>query len=141
MDQRSIVLYLSRKGLAAVAIHDDLVASLGAEEISNQLSVGKTLLPRSEIGHLQSRDHFSELNIEPDDCDETILLALNEQPFASIRQLARLTHLPGTTIHWRGTQSLGFQVQHLLSVPHRLSDTQKSNRVELSRAFLSLLTT
>jgi hypothetical protein len=31
---------------------------------------------------------FSELTIEPNDCDEAILLALNEQPFVSIRQLA-----------------------------------------------------
>jgi hypothetical protein len=36
---------------------------------------------------------------------------------------------------------LGFQVRHLRWVPHRLSDIQKSNRVELPRAFLSLLTT
>jgi hypothetical protein len=33
MDQRSIVLYLSRKRLSAVAIHDDLVATLGAEAV------------------------------------------------------------------------------------------------------------
>jgi hypothetical protein len=34
MDQQSIVLYLSRKGLSAVAIHDDLVPILGAEAVS-----------------------------------------------------------------------------------------------------------
>jgi hypothetical protein len=34
MDQRSIVLCLGRKGLAAVAIEDDLVATLGAQAIS-----------------------------------------------------------------------------------------------------------
>jgi hypothetical protein len=58
MDQKSIVLYLARKRLGAVAIHDDLVATLGAEAINSQLSFGNTLPPRSEIGHLQSRDHF-----------------------------------------------------------------------------------
>jgi hypothetical protein len=34
MDQQSIVLYLSRKRLSAVAIHDDLVATLGAEAVN-----------------------------------------------------------------------------------------------------------
>jgi hypothetical protein len=34
MNQQSIVLYLSRKGLSAVAIHDDLVATPGAEAVS-----------------------------------------------------------------------------------------------------------
>jgi hypothetical protein len=86
------------KGLAAVVVHDDLVATPGVEAISsqlsalssqlsalsNQLSVGNTPPPRSEIGHLQSRDYFSELKIESNDCDEAILLALNEQLFASI---------------------------------------------------------
>jgi hypothetical protein len=34
MDQLSIVLYLARKGLAAVAIDEDLITTLGAEGIS-----------------------------------------------------------------------------------------------------------
>jgi hypothetical protein len=42
MDQQSIVLYLSRKGLLAIAIHDDLVATLGAEAVS-YLSVTRYL--------------------------------------------------------------------------------------------------
>jgi hypothetical protein len=36
MDQQSVVLYLSRKGHSAVAIHDDFVATLGAEAVSYQ---------------------------------------------------------------------------------------------------------
>jgi hypothetical protein len=31
MEQRSIVLYLARKGLSPLAIHDDLVTTLGAD--------------------------------------------------------------------------------------------------------------
>jgi hypothetical protein len=38
MHQESIVLYVARKGLAAVAIHDDRVTMLGAQAISYQLS-------------------------------------------------------------------------------------------------------
>jgi hypothetical protein len=34
MDQQSIVLYLFRNGLSPVAIHDDRVATLGAEAVS-----------------------------------------------------------------------------------------------------------
>jgi hypothetical protein len=129
------------KGLVAVAIHDDLVATLGTDAISYKLSVCNSLPSRSETGHLQPREPYSKLNIEPDDCGEAILLALNEQSFSSIRQLARLTHLPRTTVHMRLTQPLGFQIRHLGWVPHRLSEIQQSNRVELSRIFVSLLTT
>jgi hypothetical protein len=34
MDQRSIVLYLARNGLAAVSIDEDFITTLGAEAIS-----------------------------------------------------------------------------------------------------------
>jgi hypothetical protein len=42
---------------------------------------------------------FAEPNPEPDDSDNVILLALAEQPFASVRQLARLTSLPRSIVH------------------------------------------
>jgi hypothetical protein len=84
MDQRSIVLYLARKGLATVAIHDDRVATLGVEAISYP-SVTRHLR-EARLATSNPGITFSELNIESDDCDEAILLALNEQPFAPIRQ-------------------------------------------------------
>jgi hypothetical protein len=56
---------------------------------------------------------FSEPKPEPDDSDNAILLALAEQPFASVRQLARLTNQPRSTVHRQLTQSLGFRVRHL----------------------------
>jgi hypothetical protein len=34
MDQQSIVFYRSRKGLSAAAIHDNLVATIGAEAVN-----------------------------------------------------------------------------------------------------------
>jgi hypothetical protein len=37
MEQRSIVLYLARKGLSPVAIHGDLVTTLGADADEMQM--------------------------------------------------------------------------------------------------------
>jgi DNA-binding IclR family transcriptional regulator len=42
-----------------------------------------------------------------------ILAALEDNPFASVRQLSRLTHLPSTTVYRRLTQSLGFAARHV----------------------------
>jgi hypothetical protein len=94
--------------LAAIAIHHDLVAMLGGEAIS-YLSVTDHLR-EVRLSTSNAGTTFSELSIEPDDCDEAILLVLNEQPFASIRQLTRFTHLPGTIVDRDLTQSLGLQV-------------------------------
>jgi hypothetical protein len=139
MDQRSIVLYLARKKLSALDIYTDLVQTLGPDAVSYPsvtrfLRDAKCTLPNPPAT-------FSDEMPGSDDSDEAILLALTEQPFASIRQLSRLTHLSRTTVYRRLTQSLGFHVRHLRWVPHRLSDAQKSNRVELSQRLLSMLTT
>jgi hypothetical protein len=137
MGQRLIVLYLARNGLAAVAIHDDLVATLGLEAISYPSLIyhlQEAILATSNPGIA-----FSQLNTEPDDCDEAILLTLNEQSFASILQLAGITHLSTTAVHRRLTQLLEFHVRLLRWVLHRRLDTQQSNRIELLRTLSSLL--
>jgi hypothetical protein len=106
MDQQSIVIYFSRKGLSAAAIHDDLVATLGAEAVSYP-SVTRYL--REAIFALSNPpDPLPAPEHQLDDSDQVFLLALADQPFASIRQLLRLAHLPRATVHRRLMQSLGF---------------------------------
>jgi hypothetical protein len=99
MDQRSIVLYFVRKELSAIAIHDDLAATLGPEAVSYSC-VTRYL---HEVIFISSNSHPNIPEAEPqfDDCDQAILFAVAEQLFASIRELARLSHLPRITVHRR----------------------------------------
>jgi hypothetical protein len=130
MDQRSIVLYLTRKDLAPRAIRGALVATIGSEAVSYSSVtryVREAILAASNPIPL-----FSQPTPQLDDCDSAILLALAEQPFASILQLARLICLPKTIVNRRLTQSLGFRVRHFRCIPHTLSQAQKVNRVSLS---------
>jgi hypothetical protein len=123
MDRQLIVLYLSRKELSAVAIHDDLAATLGAEVVSDP-SVTRYL--REAIFALSNPpDPLPPPEHQLDNSDQSILLALADQPFESIRELSQLTHLPRTTVHRRLTQSLGFRVRHIRWVPHFLAHYQK----------------
>jgi hypothetical protein len=123
MDQRPIVFCLAKKELSAIAIHHDLVATVGPEAVSYS-SVTRYL---REAMFVSSNSPATVPEEEPqfDDCDQAILLALAEQPSAPIQELARLTHLPRTTLHRRLTQSLGFWVRHFQSVPNLLSHSQK----------------
>jgi hypothetical protein len=106
MDERSIALSLASKGLSAMEIDNDLIVTLGSDAIGS----------RSVMRFLRHSN-------------EAILLALTEQLFASIRQLSRLTHVLPTPVDRRLTHSLSFQVGHVRWIPHRLSDSQKSDRV------------
>jgi hypothetical protein len=73
MDQRSLVVYLARKGLAVVPISEDLVATLGAEEIGYP-SVTH-YLREVKFATSNPKITFSEPIREHDNCDQDVLLA------------------------------------------------------------------
>jgi predicted transcriptional regulator len=111
MDQRSIVLSLARKGLTAMDISNDLVVTLGLDakghsSVTRFLREARFPSPNPPIT-------FSEESRSLDDSNEAILLGLTEQPFASVREFSRLTHLPRSPVSRRLTQSLGFHARHL----------------------------
>jgi hypothetical protein len=120
-----------------IAIHNDLVATLGSEAASHS-SVTRYL---SEAIFISSNSHTNISEAEPqfDSCDQAILFALAEKPFASIRELAWLTQPPRTMVLWPLIQSLGLRVRHFRLVPHLLSHSQKLDRVILLQQLLSVL--
>ena len=137
MDQRSICLFLEMKGLSARAIHNELIAVLGSEAVAYS-TVTKYLRLRKHPNDF-AETVFIESIKEENFIDQAITLALNEEPFASIRQIARKTLLPRSTIFRHLTLSMGFVMKHLRWVPHNLSDDQKQMRVDKSNDLLQLL--
>jgi hypothetical protein len=111
MNQRSTVVYLAKKDLSVITVHHDLVATPGPEAVSYS-SVTHYL---REAIFVSSNSPANRPGAESqfDDWDQAILLALAEQLFVSVRELAWLTHLPRTTVHTRLTQSLGFCMRDL----------------------------
>jgi hypothetical protein len=77
MDQRSICVFLTKKGLPALGIHHELVAVLGVE--------GRTY---STITRYLRQHHISAISSEPSGdppitiIDDAILDALDKQPSA-----------------------------------------------------------
>jgi hypothetical protein len=105
MDQRSIGIYLNRKGLTVQVIHDDLVATLGAEAI-----VYSTVTNYFRVARSLPRDATTLVAVtsaDRNESDEVILRALEELPFSCVRQLSCATHLPKTTVYRRLSEKLG----------------------------------
>jgi hypothetical protein len=69
--------------------------------------------------------------------DSAILSALEDDPFASARQLSRPTHLHSKTVYRRLTQPLGFIVHHLRWVPRT---PQRNRKIERFRQILETTT-
>jgi hypothetical protein len=113
--------------MMAMAIHKELVAILGVETVNYPSVTG--YFREAKFWLSTQPAPLSEPHPAHDDSDNIIWLALAEQPFASVRQLAGLTHLPRSTVHRRLTQSLLFHLRHLRWVPHVSSPAQKLARV------------
>jgi hypothetical protein len=101
MGQRLICLFLEWRGLSARAIHSKLTSVLGADAIAHSavtLYLGQRLFPT--------------ILVEPPDDSPTTIIdhpipeALENQPFSSIRELAKLIYIPITTVYRHRTQSL-----------------------------------
>jgi DNA-binding MarR family transcriptional regulator len=91
------VLYLAKKGLSATAIHRDLEETLGPEAVAHSTATMylRMLTVRGKTEGEEIGDHDQPL----DEVDEAILKVLADEPFPSVRELARHTCVSGTTVH------------------------------------------
>jgi hypothetical protein len=97
MDQQSIVVYLSLKGLNAVEIHNDRVATLNGDAKSQ--STVTYYLRKPSFSSAKTPQPSESPGPTLNESDEAISLALSEEPFASMRQLARRTHRHPSTVY------------------------------------------
>jgi hypothetical protein len=103
MDQGSICLYLNRKGLSAKEIHNELVQVFGPDAIAYS-TVTQTLC----ASHWTAQNEEWHSDLFDDVVNGTILQALDQNPFATVRELAKAMCIPTATV-WRClTRSLGF---------------------------------
>jgi hypothetical protein len=111
MTQRPIIAYLSLKGMSAREIHDGIVATLGPDAVS--YSSVRRSLHEARLPPSKPEPHPADVQRDLDDSDQVILSGVEDIPFASVRKLSPLTHLPSTIVYRSLTQSLGFVALHL----------------------------
>jgi hypothetical protein len=137
MDQRVIVAYLALKRLSARAIHYDLITTLGLDTVT--YSTVARYLHNAYCSSSSLGTASIEVQRGLDDSDQAIMSALEENPFASVRQLSRLIYIPSMTVYRRLPQSLESTPRHLRWVLYALSHVQKVPRVELLQQLLLTL--
>jgi hypothetical protein len=111
MTQRPIGACSSLKGLSTRENHDDIVATLGPDAVS--FSSVTRYLREAPFPPSKPEPYPADVQRGLNDSDQVILPALDDNPFASVRQLSRPNHLPSTTVYRRLTQSLGFVARQL----------------------------
>ena len=70
--------------------------------------------------------------------ENAILQFLEDEPYASIRTIAKSLRIPKSTVHYTLTQVFGWKIKHLRWIPHNLNSAQIENRVLKSKALLSM---
>jgi hypothetical protein len=84
MTQCPIVADLSLKKMSAREIHDDIVVTLGSNAVSPS---SVTRYPReARFPPSKPELHPADVQRDLDDSDQAILAALEDSPFASVRQ-------------------------------------------------------
>jgi hypothetical protein len=118
MDQKPIILYLRMKGMALDAIHDDLVRTLGKDDVA--CSTVTKYARSAQFSERKEATAPEAPDVEPSPVDEAILTAFAEFPFpfSSVREISRRICLPRSTVHRHLTQSFRFTAPHLRWVPH-----------------------
>jgi hypothetical protein len=129
MDSRWIALNLSIKGLSAKAFHQKLVQTLGAEANVYRTVMWSFCAAKFPAQNREARHMAGVTRTDSVGADSP--KALTDNPFSSVPESSRLTCLPRSNVHRRLTVSLGFTVCHLHWILHRLSDDQKTIRVNL----------
>jgi hypothetical protein len=127
MDQQMTIAHLALKRLSGRAIHENLTATLGrgAVEYSSATRYLREihLLPSSQDA--VSADFRRGI----DDTDQALLSTLDENPFASVRQVSPLTQIPPMTVYRSLTECLGFTALDLRWVPARHGEDPSSRSV------------
>jgi hypothetical protein len=132
MDQRSIAHCLSKKGLTAKEIHQELVRKLGTGAVVYPTVMWYLHAVKFSA---QSKEAPDEVGVtQTDSVDAAILKALTENPFSSMSKSSPLTCLSRSTVHRYLTESLGFAVRHLHWISHRPSEDDRDRLVSRAPA-------
>jgi hypothetical protein len=91
-----IVASLAFKRVSPSAIHKDFMSVLGYDA----MAYSSVTSPLCEACSLPSDQDTSSVEDQKsiDEADQAILFTLNENPFASVWYLSRLTHIPSKTV-------------------------------------------
>lgn len=137
IDQRSIVIFLSMQGKSPTVIEKEMKDTLG--EIAVKYSTITKYLRQTKFPPSSDKPENDEYLNVLDKVDQIILDVLDEQPFASIRQIAQRAGIPKSTVHYHLTVILNFKNMNLKWVPHSLTDEQKAKRILISKQLLKKL--
>jgi hypothetical protein len=99
LDQCSIVLHVPKKGLSPKAIHDDVVATLGPDAMTYRAVA--PYIHAVKCTHPKVTSPPDGISRQFDESHQANLLAVEEQPYSSVRRLSPATHLSRMTVFVR----------------------------------------
>ena len=137
LDLKSIVLYLNIQGFSAKEIHENINMTLGSGAIGYS-TINKYI--RSQSFSQQNKSIKNSENLMLDEENKILIVnALKNFPFSSVREIAKMTYIPKSTVYRILTQQLNYVNKHLKWVPHSLKPSQLIQRVDASKELLKIL--
>lgn len=137
IDFRSIVYFLNMQNKTANEILIEINETFG-EKMIGYSTITKYL--REQI-YDNSKKVFKDddENHRVEFQQEIIVKSLQNNQFGTLREIAKNTGIPKSTVHRILTQQLMYKITRIRYVPHFLNFSQKMKRVRLSKQLLSII--
>jgi histone-lysine N-methyltransferase SETMAR len=134
--QRSVIQHYCLRGNTNAQI----VAKLEQDyrEDALRLRAVEKWAARFQAGRETAQDAESSGRPHQNDLDDAVLRFLEKQPHSSSREIGKALYSPWTTI-LLVLNNLGLRFFSPRWIPHRLSDAQKADRVEVSQHMLEMM--
>lgn len=137
MTQKDLIIKWHSEQENAKTIHNKLENIFGSLAVSYQTVTGTIReLSWSERTPLQFSNVGRPCNYND---DRKILKELKSDPSLSCREIARLTNIPYSTVHYILVNRLHYKCRRLRWIPHNLDAQHKNSRVKYSKRLLDVL--
>lgn len=137
LDQRSIAVFLYLQGKIKKTVYEEMIVILKDKCVSYQ-TVTRFIREFQISQSAKPIQNPKKIN-EPDEVDDLIRHVVDNEPFLSVRQIAKKVGMPKSTVYLRMTVNIGYISKHLKWVPHLLNPQQKKNRMDISKMLLKIL--
>jgi hypothetical protein len=110
MDLESITLYFNKKHLSAVTIHPEINSALGEGTI--EYSTVTCYLRKQSFANASHLVPEEPDLGAADTIDDAIMQVLDEQPFGSLRQIAKRMLIPMSTVRHHLVNKMTYKLKH-----------------------------
>lgn len=137
IEQRCAIAFLHRRNLTENEIQEKLTEAYGPD--AYKIGAVTYWIRQITLGRINLHEELPREKPINDGITNAVKLMIEQNPFLSARQIAKVFGISPNTVIDRLVNHLEYKNFHTRWVPHQLNIEQKKNRVECAKSMLKIL--